>query len=305
MEYALDPRRRPARAVRGVAAERLDRALESLASIADDPERSVHETRKRLKELRALLRLVHDQMPVRSATEAARLRDAARVLAEGRDAHVLVRTFDRLADTSGELPPGIRSVLAGRTGHTTDRLLCDLRIDDVAWSAVRNARSEVAEWRLDADGFDAYGPGLRRTYAGGRRRLDAVLAHPDTEELHSLRTSTKRLWYQVRLLRAAAPELLASTIGELDDLGELLGDDHDLAVLVETLQVLSTRPQGAAGVEPTDLAAVVDAAAVRRRRLQTEALPRLTRLYAERPTDFVDRFGAWWRAAARPRRRRR
>jgi len=291
MEYALDPGRRPQKAVRKVAAERLDLAIASLGTLADDAERSVHETRKRLKELRALLRLVRHQLPVRYGIENTRLGAAARVLSAGRDAHVLVRAFDRLVDHGGPLPEEVRAALADRADRATEALLSDPAVDDDAWVALHRCRAEVPDWRIDAHGFAAFADGLHTTYAAGRRQLTVVLADPDTEELHTLRTATKRLWYQTRLLRAAAPELLASTIDELDELGELLGDDHDLAVLADTLRA------GIPGADPVAALEVVAVADGRRLELQAEALPRCRRFYAERPRAVVDRFGAWWELA--------
>lgn len=289
MDFALEPGRRPQKAVRKVATERLDLALASLGGIADDPERSIHETRKRIKELRALLRLVRSELGPRSTVEDARLRSAAAVLGAGRDAQVQVRAFDRLVEHAGPLPEEARDHLAEQAEQATHALLSDPAVDELAWTPLLRARSEVADWRIEARGFDAYADGLRRTYTGGRRRLAVVRALPHTEELHSLRTATKRLWYQTRLLRAAAPELLAGTIEELDQLGELLGDDHDLAVLHQSVAAADLPPGTA-----EHLGAAIE---VRRAELQADALPRLERLYAERPGALVERFTAWWALA--------
>ncbi len=58
-----------------------------------DRHETVHEVRKRCKEIRAALRLVRGVLPTYSA-ENAHYRDAARRLSDIRDAQALVETFD-------------------------------------------------------------------------------------------------------------------------------------------------------------------------------------------------------------------
>ena len=106
-------------------------------------------------------------------------------------------------------------------------------------------------------------------------------------------------------------------------LADLLGDDHDLAVLGTLL-----RPDDDAGgdgdgaattgrravLAPVDLPSeqadlVRDLVTAERARLQAEARRLGALLYADAPEAWTDRLGAWWRTAtltpARRRRRRR
>ena len=63
--------------------------------------------------------------------------------------------------------------------------------------------------------------------------------------MHEWRKSVKTLWYQMRLVEPAAPSAIAPVIATLDRLGEALGDDHDLAVLVGRLAADPHRYGGA------------------------------------------------------------
>ena len=92
----------------------------------------------------------------------------------------------------------------------------------------------MKRWQLP-DGFEAIGPGLARGYRRGRRALREAVDRPTDEHVHEWRKSVKTLWYHVRLLEPAAPSVFAPAIEALDHLAEALGDDHDLAVLVERL----------------------------------------------------------------------
>ena len=72
-------------------------------------------------------------------------------------------------------------------------------------------------------------------------------------------------------------------------LADLLGDDHDLAVLRSTLVELD-------GQIPRDLDPVLGLIEHRRAQLQTEAMFLGERLYAEKPKAFVRRLRRYWRA---------
>jgi hypothetical protein len=49
--------------------------------------------------------------------------------------------------------------------------------------------------------------------------------------LHEWRKRAKDLWYHHRLLKDAWPGPVKAFADEADQLGKLLGDDHDLATL--------------------------------------------------------------------------
>ena len=92
----------PAAGLRRVILGQLDHAIELLEHYGDDggaiDERTVHELRKTLKRLRALVRLLRDPLGrKRFARENAALRDCARGLAGARDAEVMVDTLDAAA----------------------------------------------------------------------------------------------------------------------------------------------------------------------------------------------------------------
>jgi CHAD domain-containing protein len=88
----------PASGLERIALAQLDLAIELLrGEAAVAPDETVHETRKALKRLRALLRLLESELGrKRAADEQAVLRDAATRLAGARDAEVMVRTLEHL-----------------------------------------------------------------------------------------------------------------------------------------------------------------------------------------------------------------
>jgi CHAD domain-containing protein len=57
------------------------------------------------------------------------------------------------------------------------------------------------------------------------------MAKPIDRRFHDWRKRVKDYWYVSRLLRRCWPELMENRVAELKRLSDLLGDDHDLAVM--------------------------------------------------------------------------
>lgn len=137
--------------------------------------------------------------------------------------------------------------------------------------------------------FASIAPGLERVYRRGRRAARRSAAEPTTALFHEWRKRVKYLRYQMEALTPIWPPVVGAMARSLDDLGETLGEEHDLAVFEQTLES-ETEPAGA----ERDLLLVL--ARAERTRLQAEARPLGVRLYAEKPSAFVTRVGAYWDA---------
>ena len=110
-------------------------------------------------------------------------------------------------------------------------------------------------------------------------------ADPAAENVHEWRKRTKDLWHQLRILRDAWRPVLGETADQAHELADLLGDHHDLAVLVEDL---------ASRELPGDRDAVRTAADRRQRELLDAAFDIGARLFAEKPKAFGRRLGSYW-----------
>jgi CHAD domain-containing protein len=267
-----------------IARGRIDHATDELRGSTDSTaEEAVHEARKDMKKLRALLRLMRGELgETVFARENACFRDAARELAGARDTDAMIETLSKL-----ELPDRLgwelrKTIQAGRAANGAEDRGAAAR-DAVA--ILREARRRVGEWPLELESFDAVAGGLERTYRRGRRDFRAVRAEPTTEALHEWRKRVKELWYHHTLLRPLWPPVMGAVGDEAHELADRLGDDHDLAVLADWV----ARNAGG-GEEFTE--------AVERRRaaLQADALELGARLYAEKPSAFVGRLGRLWDA---------
>ena len=271
-----------------IARGRIDHAIDELGGDTDSsPVEAVHEARKDMKKLRALLRLARGELGDDTyVRENACYRDAARELAGARDSDVMLETLAALT----YLPPGqgwevrkrIQADLA-RNGDPGDR-------DAAARTAVtilEEARRRVSRWPLEHESFAALASGLERTYRRGRRDFKAAADEPTVESLHEWRKRVKELWYHHSLLRPLWPPVMETVGDEAHVLSDRLGDDHDLAVLAAWVE-----EHGAAGA---DFFAAVDR---RRGELQAEAFALGSRVYAEKPNAYVERMERLWDARA-------
>jgi CHAD domain-containing protein len=250
--------------VRRIARGQLDDVAEHL-DVDDDG--SVHEARKSFKRLRALVRLTRDELgdDVRQRENAA-FRDAGRQLSGARDAAVLVETLDSL---DPEAFAGLRTALSQETHVKPD--------EAAVRHAVEDARERVEAWSLDGAGTAALAPGLSRIFKRGRRAYKAAKRDPSTEHLHELRKRAKDLWHAAQILCPADPKRMRKLSRGAHKLADALGDDHDLATLLDA----ADRYQGAmtAG-ERVRLTKLVKR---RRAKLQRKAMRRARGVYATKP----------------------
>ena len=298
MAYRLDLAADPPDTLRACLREQLDDAVRRLRDDrADDPATAVHEARKDLKKARSLLRLARPAMP-RDAYRRVNgdLRDTGRSLSAARDADVLVATIEDLGERfAGRLPEAhfaaLRDVLA-REAADARRTAGDGAAEAAA--ALEAITAGTAEWPLDACDRDTLVAGATREYDRGRAALAAAEAEPSVEHLHDLRKRVKDAWYHARLLEEAWPRTMNARGKAAHDLSDLLGDDHDLAVLAERVRRGVAIPAGT----PVDTDAVVDLVGLRRAELHAEAMPLARRLYAEPVKAFRRRLGAYVAAGA-------
>jgi CHAD domain-containing protein len=268
----------PAGIVR-IAAGRLDSAVDELSGRArDDTAKAVHEARKDIKKLRAVVRLVGAD-----SSWNRRLRDTARRLAGRRDADVLLETLDALIESGAVTKKsvrGLRKELAREAKRSQD----DRAAIELAHAELTVARYEVGALAPQKDSFKAVRPGLEKIYGDGRVAYRAARKKPTTANLHEWRKRAKDLWYSATVLRSAWPAMMSELAAETHVLTELLGEDHDLAMLAER----------ATGKKHKQLRRAV---AKRRARLQKHALKMGKRLYAEKPKSFSRRIGAAWQTS--------
>ena len=307
----LLPGEAPAYAFRRMALAQVELAIELLReSDGSAPsEKAVHETRKALKRLRALLRLFEDELGSTTfARESSALREIAARLAGARDAEVMLGTLDSLIERHpGKLRrrKGVRKLRRallrqrGQAARALDR-------DTVtrASAELRALRARVQQWSLPELGeLDLIEGGFARIYQQGRKRhrRAARSRGKDTEAMHDWRKRVKSLRYTAEMLERRMPgklkpgaraKQLKALARRADDLGEALGEDHDLAMLADWLRrsaKAKPKPRRSRS-ERRASKLVLQLIARRRRKLRKQTMRDGRRLYRRSAKQLVRRL---------------
>lgn len=282
--------------VKRIASGKVETAISHIDDDGMNTHETVHEVRKRCKEVRAVLRLVRGPVGDAYSEENVWYRDIGRELSEVRDAGALLETFDDL------LVPAVddeiddtrlteaRERLIDRRDQIAETIGVDERLAQ-AREDLETGLGRIDAWSVDATGFDGVSHGVAKSYRRGRKRLAEAHEDPSTEVFHEWRKRVKYHRYHARLLRANWVGPLKARRAEVKTLSDVLGDEHDLAVFGE---VLDDEPD----LFDADVTEVFEAAIEERRdALQNEARPLGRKIFAEDPDRLTDRLGAYWDAA--------
>jgi CHAD domain-containing protein len=229
-----------------------------------------------------------DGKSVRRRTRA--LGEIARLLSDHRDSAVMRDTVAKLTsesdvDTAAALAP-LHSELArvsAENGATFDA--------EAAAEARQLLLREVKKFsrmRLRGRGLQALEGGLEKSYRRAREAIKVAYAEPTDENFHSLRKAVQWHWRQMNLLSRAWPEEFAVRAAAAHELSQLIGDDHDLAVLIDAVEDADDVPSES---KPAILAVCKQ----RQEALRQAAEPRARRLFAEAPKAFVKRLSVYWK----------
>jgi CHAD domain-containing protein len=243
-----------------IAAAEIDYALDQIRAAAKRPDSAVHQCRKAIKRLRALVRLAGGDDADAGREIDRRLRDAGRLLAAARDADVVRMTAARLCADSAHSK---RIDLGGGSAAA--------RPDREVRRRVRNLLREARD--------------LFAGHIGGRRRTPGALGAPveragvkatrlmsrfrergGPKLAHDWRKSVQRYANQLKLMADVWPELAAAELGSLDALAECLGELNDLTILRAALEA------GQIGADVQSRAALRKLARARQRTLRKRAL---------------------------------
>ncbi len=256
--------------------------------------RTVHETRKALKRLRALLVLLRPELGAkRYARENAALRDCGRRLAGARDAEVMLGTLDSLVRrdpshfTRSAALRTLRTQLLAERDTAAAHAIHDPRVRGEVVIELRAVRARVERREMRERDFRLLAPGLEDIYTRGRRRMRTARRRQSVEALHAWRKRVKELRYATETLDRGgkAYKPVRRVARRADRLGEMLGEDHDLALLEARVRERSRAFAGERKVRKRLLRLI----AARRRKLRKRALREGERLYRHPPRRFVSR----------------
>ena len=296
MAFRLKPDKSVSSEIRRIVLRQLETAISELRSVGDpESDEAIHDARRRVKKIRAVIRLVRPVLDQSSVAVDKDLRDVSHLLAPVADGQGVIATLDQLARRYQDLLPprvvaSIRAGLVDR-GARADRHAWTEQVLQTAAAALRAERRHVKEWRLHADGFRAIAPGLERSVRRARNAMMQAWARPDAAHYHAWRRYVKDHWFHVRLLEGPCANRLAAEQRRLEALDGMLGEHHNLVLLRHVL-VTDSR------VSRQQTAQCLRIVSSYQRVLRQHAQSLGARIYAEKPRRFVRRVKQLWGPAA-------
>ncbi len=296
MAFCLLPDESVEDGIKRVVSEEISQAIKEIDNPRLKRSEAIHEVRKHCKKIRGLLRLVRREFEETYQFENGWFRDAAKGLAELRDAEAIIETYDSLMDKFSDqvdrraFAPMRRALTLRRkkimeeTGDLSQKLK-QLR------THMEKAARRVAAWKLKVKEFDGIEGGLVATYRRARKTLVTAYDEPSAENFHEWRKQAKYHDYHMRLLRELWKPVMRSLSKQTDDLSDLLGDDHNLDVLHKML-LKSPKKYG----KKRDIQVLLGLIDRSSAELRMEAHSVGARIFAEKPKTFGRRFSDYWEA---------
>ena len=294
MSYRLRRSEEVAESVERIAREQLAGAIRGLPHATSLG--AVHDVRKRLKKLRAVLRLVRSGLEDKAfERENEAFRHIGQGLAALRDSDVLVQAVGNLSQVAGDDVTISRILAAARSGRREARrnFLANRSAATELHRAAVAARGRIGDWAKPAHADRAIVEGLRRSYARARKTFARAQRTRDSELWHEWRKRAKDFGYHLRLLENVWPAMFLSARAECQRLTDVLGELHDLAG-VETLLGQQTPEPGT----PRNPGRLTTAIARRKRALESRAREHASLLFEQKPKVFARHLqGSWtlWR----------
>jgi CHAD domain-containing protein len=285
--------------IRRIVLRQLELATSELTSVGDpESDEAIHDARKRVKKIRAVIRLVRPVLDKTCRAEDSELRRVHQMLAPVADGHGVVEMLDALARRYKKSLP--RKTVASMHANLLAREkrigseTAAAHVLQQASHALRVERRHVRHWRLKEEGFGAVEEGLKESVRRARKAMMTVWRRPTAHHYHTWRRHVKAHWFHVRLLEGRCGNHLMRYQRQLEALDGVLGEYHNL-ILLRDLMVTD----GSLSRQETAQCLRVIARYQRRLRLHAHVLG--ARIYTEKPRRFVRRVKRLWQTTRVPR----
>lgn len=198
--------------------------------IASDPVYSIHQCRKAIKRLRALIRLGRKGNRDTARALDRKLRDAGRMLAAARDAGVIAATAASLGRDDASQPPMDCQYSLAQT--------------DLNEEETKEVARQLAGLQNDLDEFtssdgrsvDDLSDAIEREFRAMKRAKRRFRDSGRKRDAHEWRKIVQRCTNQLKLAGSLLPWLAADQLVRLDALAQTLGDFNDLTILQQALK---------------------------------------------------------------------
>lgn len=255
----------------------------------------VHETRRTIKRIRAVLRMIRDEIGYSNYyRENTFYRELARGISSLRDHYVLLNTVTGFHEKyPEEFPENVVAAISKSLNRDLEEDIEHFSSQsggfDRIMEELEKAVSRVDQYCRLRDGFVSIRKGIRRIYGRGGRYLKIIKESYDKEQFHEYRKNTKYLLYQMELIRPVYPKMIKAYVSTIDRHAEMLGDTRDYERLEKYIRDMPGSTRTAAS-----RLKLVEAIHSRRQGMMNSIFSGANRIYAETPGEFTRRLGMYW-----------
>jgi hypothetical protein len=294
VSFELKPQEQVNRGLRRLVRKELRAARRALDETHPPTPDGIHEARKSLKKVVAIVALI-DADDGRGVGRAdKRLRKIARTLSRVRDADAMFeivrklhRSAPRLMDTqsvkalrmwlSGQRSAALAAAGKKHRWHRLEDDLCALR---------RKAK----RWQPSHRAFGVLSRGIRDSLRRGKKALARAARRQRADDFHRWRKQIKSLWYELRLVERVDARV-GRDVRALHRAETWLGDDHNVVVLCAALS--RDGPDRTRPISIEQLKAAADQYHARARR---RAITSVRHIYEQQSDQYLRELKRAWRA---------
>ncbi len=282
--------------IRRIVLRQLEVAISELRTVGDpESDEAIHDARRRVKKIRAILRLVQPVLDKAYRAVDRDLKDVSRMLAPVADGQGIIATLDQLAHRYRKTLPkrsvaSIRARLRDRGAHTDHE--ADVQgVVETAAARLKSERDRLKQWTIRGEGFEAIAPGLEESYRRARQAMIHAWAKPKAAHYHAFRRYVKDHWFHVRLVEDRCGNHLMGYQKRIEALDGVLGEYHNVILLRD---VLITDGQ----LSRQETAQCLRVVSCYQRYLRRHAELLAVRIYSDKPGRYLRRVERLWRAEA-------
>ncbi|KPL52792.1 hypothetical protein ABB55_11690 [Prosthecomicrobium hirschii] len=232
MPFRLDPHEPFAAGLKRILMGEIAVARAAVAVPRAEQAAGIHRARRALKRARSVLLVFRPLIGEDYRRRRDVLRDAADHLSAARDADAMVASAQKLDDRR---PHDGAGVVIGRLSRAAEIAHAQRPDTGRVAALLRIAEADAASLPLAPAAGRLFVEALGETYRRGRADWRKAEEEGGEDVLHDWRKRVKHRWHLSLLVVGRTAVTSRSIVGDLDELGELLGDEHDLALLVRRL----------------------------------------------------------------------
>lgn len=231
---------RPGETLAGALRRILIDEITGARAIVCDPDISraeaVHRTRRALKRVRSLWMVLEPLPGANREGRVLQVRDAGRLLSAARDADVMAAEATRLAQRAeGRVGPAA-TLLEERCALRAERAHRETPPFGLVAARLRACEADARSLPVVFEGGRLLAEALVASYRRGRKDWRDIEDGASPKALHDWRKRVKQRRHLSAIVPIATPVTGRSIQADLEQLGEVLGEEHDLAVMKHHLE---------------------------------------------------------------------